>query len=173
MHRLCVIFKFMPKNKANKNKTKHSKIKALEQIPFEEKISKSIGSVMSLYIHTAVFTLSFLLIILGFSTEIVLLTLTTLVSLEAIYLSILIQIAVNKNTESLEEVEEDLGEIQEDLDEIADDVEDIQEDIDEIEEEVDDIEDSDNKRDNEVNVKFKNIDEQLSLILQEIKNLKK
>jgi peptidoglycan hydrolase CwlO-like protein len=163
----------MPKNKGNKNKIKDSKTKATEFVPFEEKISKSIGSVMSLYIHTAVFTLSFLLIILGFSTEIVLLTLTTLVSLEAIYLSILIQIAVNKNTESLEEVEEDLDEIQEDLDEIADDVEDIQEDIDEIEEEVDDIEDSDNKRDNEVNVKFKNIDEQLSLILQEIKNLKK
>ncbi len=128
---------------------------------------------MSLYIHTAVFTLSFLLIMLGVSTEKVLLTLTTLVSLEAIYLSILIQIAVNKNTESLEEVEEDLDEIQEDLDEIADDVEDIQEDIDDIEEEVEDIEEGDNKRDNEVNIKFKNIDEQLSLILQEIKNLKK
>jgi chromosome segregation ATPase len=95
------------------------------------------------------------------------------VSLEAIYLSILIQIAVNKNTESLEEVEEDLDEIQEDLEEIAEDVDEIQEDIDEIEEEVDDIEEGDNKRDNEVNVKFKNIDEQLNLILQEIKNLKK
>ncbi len=187
MCRLCVIFKFMPKNKGNKNKIKDSKTKAIELIPFEQRISKSIGSVMSLYIHTAVFVLSFLLIILGVSTEMVLLTLTTVVSLEAIYLSILIQIAVNKNTESLEEVEEDLGEIQEDLgeiaddvediqediDEIADDVEDIQEDIDEIEEEVDDIEEGDNKRDNEVNIKFKNIDEQLSLILQEIKNLKK
>jgi peptidoglycan hydrolase CwlO-like protein len=163
----------MPKNKEIKDKSKNNKIKVIEHIPFEEKISKSIGSVTSLYIHTAVFALSFLLIILGVSTEIVLLTLTTLVSLEAIYLSILIQIAVNKNTESLEEVEEDLDEIQEDLDEIADDVEDIQEDIDEIEEEVDDIEEGDNKRDNEVNVKFKNIDEQLNLILQEIKNLKK
>lgn len=163
----------MPKNKGIKDKSKKSKIKVIEHVPFEEKISKSIGSVTSLYIHTAIFILSFLLIILGVSTEIVLLTLTTLVSLEAIYLSILIQIAVNKNTESLEEVEEDLDEIQEDLDEIADDVEDIQEDIDEIEEEVDDIEEGDNKRDNEVNVKFKNIDEQLSLILQEIKNLKK
>lgn len=163
----------MPKNKVNKNKIKPIKIKAIEHIPFEEKISKSIGSVMSLYIHTAIFILSFLLIALGVSAEVVLLTLTTLVSLEAIYLSILIQIAVNKNTESLEEVEEDLDEIQEDLDEIADDVEDIQEDIDEIEEEVDDIEEGDNKRDNEVNVKFKNIDDQLNLILQEIKNLKK
>lgn len=163
----------MPKNKGNKNKAKAAKVKVIEHVPFEEKISKSIGSVTSLYIHTAIFILSFLLIILGVSTEIVLLTLTTLVSLEAIYLSILIQIAVNKNTESLEEVEEDLDEIQEDLDEIADDVEDIQEDIDGIEEEVDDIEEGDNKRDNEVNVKFKNIDEQLSLILQEIKNLKK
>ncbi len=173
MSTVYVIFKFMPKNKGKKNKTKDGKTKVMEPVPFEQRISKSIGSVMSLYIHTAVFTLSFLLIMLGVSTEKVLLTLTTLVSLEAIYLSILIQIAVNKNTESLEEVEEDLDEIQEDLDEIADDVEDIQEDIDDIEEEVEDIEEGDNKRDNEVNIKFKNIDEQLSLILQEIKNLKK
>lgn len=168
-----VIFKLMHKNKGNKNKIKTAKKKNLDKVPFEERISKSIGSVASLYVHTAIFTIAFLLIALGFSTEIVLLTLTTLVSLEAIYLSILIQIAVNKNTQSLEEVEEDLDEIQEDLDEIADDVEDIQEDIDDIEEEVDDIEEGDNKRDNEVNVKFKNIDEQLNLILQEIKNLKK
>lgn len=168
----------MPKNKGNKDKLKKDKVNNnktnnTESVPFEERISKSIGSVMSLYIHTAIFITAFLLILIGFSTEIVLLTLTTLVSLEAIYLSILIQISVNKNTESLEEVEEDLDEIQEDLDEIADDVEDIQEDIDGIEEEVDDIEEGDNKRDNEVNVKFKNIDEQLNLILQEIKNLKK
>ena len=135
-------------------------------VTFEQKVSRSVGSIWSLYIHTALFTLSFLLIILGISTEKVLLTLTTIVSLEAIYLSIFIQMAVNKNTDSLEEVEEDLDEIQGDIDE-------IQEDVEEIEEEVEEIEDSDNKRDKAVNDKFKNIDNQLHLILQEIKNLRK
>ncbi len=148
------------------DKVKNSQPKITPPLTFEEKLSKSIGSVWSLYIHTGIFTLSFLLIIIGFSTEKVLLVLTTLVSLEAIYLSIFIQMAVNKNTESLEEVEEDLDEIQEDIDEIQEDVEDIEEDVDE-------IEDSDNKRDKEVNDKFTKIDIQLNTILQEIKNLNK
>ncbi len=154
--------------------------KIVPPLTFEEKISKSVGSMTSLYIHTAIFLLAGLLILLGVSTEEVLLMLTTLVSLEAIYLSIFIQMAVNKNTESLEEVEEDLDEIQEDLDEIQEDVEgieedidEIQEDVEEIEEDVDDIEEGDSKRDKEVNDKFTKIDNQLHLILEEIKNLQK
>ncbi|MBC7981904.1 hypothetical protein H7X65_02395 [Candidatus Parcubacteria bacterium] len=162
----------------DEKKIKLPKIPA--KLTFEEKVSKSIGSIWSLYIHTGIFLLSFLLIILGVSTEEVLLTLTTLVSLEAIYLSIFIQMAVNKNTESLEEVEEDLGEIQEDIDEIQEgvdsieeDIDEIQEDVEEIEEDVDEIEEGDTKREKEVNDKFTKIDNQLNLILDEIKNLRK
>lgn len=150
-------------------KIKDKKKRKLPKIPakltFEEKVSKSIGSVWSLYVHTTIFIFSFLLIFFGISTDKVLLVLTTLLSLEAIYLSIFIQMAVNKNTQSLEEVEEDLDEIQEDIDE-------IQEDVEEIEEDVEDIEEGDNKRDKEVNDKFTKIDNQLNLILAEIKNLK-
>ncbi len=155
------------------NKTKEKKIKIKPKVTFEEKISKGVGSVFSLYIHTAFFALSFLLILLGVPADRVLLILTTLVSLEAIYLAIFIQMTVNKNTESLEEVEEDLDEIQEDIEDIQEDVDEIQEDIDGIEEEVDDIEEGDSKRDKAVDDKFKSIDKQLELILQEIKNLKK
>lgn len=154
--------------------------KLVEPATFGEKVSKSVGSMMSLYIHTGIFLFSGLLILLGVSTEKVLLMLTTLVSLEAIYLSIFIQMAVNKNTESLEEVEEDLDEIQEDLDEIQEDVEgieenidEIQEDVEEIEEDVDEIEEGDTKREKEVNDKFTKIDNQLNLILEELKNLRK
>ncbi len=151
----------------DKTKLKTPKIPKIQApITFEQKVSRNVGSIWSLYIHTVLFTISFLLIILGISAEKVLLTLTTIVSLEAIYLSIFIQMAVNKNTDSLEEVEEDLDEIQEDIDE-------IQEDVEEIEEDVEEIEDSDNKRDKAVNDKFKNIDNQLQLILEEIKNLRK
>lgn len=158
-----------------KAKTKNKKVKKplVKDISFEEKVSRGVGSITSLYLHTLFFIVSFLLIFLGFPADRILLILTTVVSLEAIYLAIFIQMSVNKNTKSLEEVEEDLDDIQEDLDEIADDVEDIQEDIDEIEEEVDEIDEADTKRDKEVNVKFRSIDDQLNLILQEIKNLKK
>ena len=54
----------------------------------------------------------------------VMLILTTVVSLEAIYLAIFIQMTVNKHAAELEEVSEDIDEIQEDIDEIQEDIED-------------------------------------------------
>jgi hypothetical protein len=143
---------------------------------FAEKASRWIGSESSLYAHTLLFIMAFVSITFGVSSDEVLLILTTIVSLEAIYLAIFIQMTVNRNTESLEEVEEDLDEIQEDIDEIQEDVEDIQEDVDDIQEshedlaeDIDDIEDSDTKREREINEKFIKIDRQLELILSEIK----
>lgn len=65
-----------------------------------------------------------------------LLLLTTVVSLEAIYLSIFIQMSLNFTRESLAEVEEDIDEIQEDVGEIQEDVDEIQEDVEEIEEQL-------------------------------------
>ncbi len=68
-----------------------------------------------------------------------LLILTTVVSLEAIYLSIFIQMTINYTTRSIEVVEQNIDEIQEDIDEIQEDVDEIQEDVDEIQEDVDEI----------------------------------
>src|SRR5688572_11487504 len=100
-----------------------------------DRIVANIGSVPSLILHTVFFVGFFLVAVFGFaSLEIVLLVLTTLVSLEAIYLAIFIQITVNRHTQSLLEVEEDIDEIQEDVEELGEDVEDIQEDIEEIQE---------------------------------------
>lgn len=65
-----------------------------------------------------------------------LLVLTTVVSLEAIYLAIFIQMSLNRTRESLAEVEQDIDEIQEDVDEIQHDVDEIQEDVGEIQEEI-------------------------------------
>ncbi len=105
-----------------------------------ERIVAIIGSVYSLAAHTLVFVLFFLVAALGLvAWEIMLLVLTTLVSLEAIYLALFIQITVNRHTESLKEVEEDIEEISEDLEELGEDVEDIQEDIEEISEDIDEI----------------------------------
>ncbi|MES2931108.1 MAG: hypothetical protein V4682_00225 [Patescibacteria group bacterium] len=105
-----------------------------------ERIVVYIGSVKSLLIHTIVFASSFLIALLGIvEWEIMLLVLTTLVSLEAIYLSLLIQITVNRHTQSLKEVEEDIEEISEDIEELGEDMEDIQEDLEEISEDIEEI----------------------------------
>ncbi len=111
----------------------------LPPTPIEQAVA-AIGSVYSLLAHTVVFVGFFLSALIGFiEWEIMLLVLTTIVSLEAIYLSLLIQITVNRHTESLKEVEEDIEEIQEDVEELGEDLEDIQEDIEEISEDIDEI----------------------------------
>ncbi len=87
-----------------------------------ERIVGSVGSVGSLAIHTVAFASFFLLAVFGIlSWELMLLVLTTILSLEAIYLAIFIQITVNKHTQSLREVEEDIDEIQEDVEELNED----------------------------------------------------
>jgi biopolymer transport protein ExbB/TolQ len=91
-----------------------------------------IGTTQSLIVHTIFFLGSLFLAAFGVNTDQVLLILTTVVSLEAIYLSIFIQMTVNRNTKSLEEVEADIDEIQEDVEGLEEDVEEISTDIDEI-----------------------------------------
>jgi peptidoglycan hydrolase CwlO-like protein len=97
---------------------------------FEEmskKITRSVGSELSIVLHTIFFAGIFSLRFFDVTTSDILLILTTLVSLEAIYLAIFIQITVNRQGEELEEVSEDIEEIQEDVDEIQKDVEEIHE----------------------------------------------
>jgi uncharacterized protein YoxC len=105
-----------------------------------EKITAWVGSISSLLLHTALFAASFLSAIIGFiSWNTMLLLLTTIVSLEAIYLSIFIQMTVNRHAQELAEVSEDVEDIQEDIEEISHDVDEIQKDVDEIQEDVDEI----------------------------------
>ena len=98
---------------------------------FSKKITRWIGSPQSIVVHTVFFIAIFSLRFFDIPSADILLILTTLVSLEAIYLSIFIQMTVNKHGEELEEVSEDIGEIQEDVDEIQKDVVEIQEDFEE------------------------------------------
>lgn len=107
---------------------------------FFERVTSWVGSLPSLALHTVIFAGSFGIAILGLAPwDMVLLTLTTIVSLEAIYLAIFIQMTVNRNTQSLKEVEEDVEDIQEDIEEISEDVEEISEDVEEISEDVEEI----------------------------------
>lgn len=111
-----------------------------EQTKLESLAEKStiwIGSTASLVVHTIVFIASFVLVLLGYDLDRILLILTTAVSLEAIYLALFIQMSVNKAAVSLAEVEEDIDEIQEDVEGIEKDIDEIQEDVDEIEKDAD------------------------------------
>lgn len=95
----------------NGNGNNHHRFAFLEQAAIA--LTDRIGTPISLIIHTLLFIGIFSLRFFGVTTDYILLMLTTAVSLEAIYLSIFIQMTVNRATESLEEVEEDIEDIQE------------------------------------------------------------
>jgi uncharacterized membrane protein len=136
---------------------------------WSEKITKAVGSPTSLLVHTILFIGAFTLPFFGVSFDRVLLVLTTIVSLEAIYLALFIQMTVNRHTESLEEIEEDVEEISEDIDEISEDLEEVQEDLGEIQEE----DKEDEVHDEHVDVTLGDIQKNLARIMEEIENLKK
>jgi septal ring factor EnvC (AmiA/AmiB activator) len=104
------------------------------------KITAAVGSPISIVIHSILFIASFALAAWGFvDFDRMLLVLTTVVSLEAIYLAIFIQMTINYQGQSIAEVQEDVEEISEDVGEIQEDVEELQEDVEEISEDVGEI----------------------------------
>lgn len=133
-----------------------------ERISYLENISNSItswvGSVQSLIIHTLLFVLCFLLPFLGvIEFDKMLAVLTNVLSLEAIYLAIFIQMSVNRSSEHIEDLREDVGEIQEDIEDIQEDLEEISEDIEEMSEDLEEI--SDDIEDIQVDIEEINEDE--------------
>src|SRR3989344_3054627 len=108
-------------------------------------ITHWIGSPVSIVIHTLLFLICFAAAWNGYiALNQMLLILTTIVSLEAIYLSIFIQMTINYTTEAVEEVAEDVGEIQEDIGEIQEDVDELQEEVEDISEDVEEMSEEDN-----------------------------
>ena len=118
-----------------------------------------IGSIQSLVMHSIVFIAAFALPVLHIvSIDKMLLILTTVLSLEAIYLAIFIQMSVNRSHEHIEDIREDIEEIQDDIEEISEDIEEISVDIDDIQEDIEDIaedEDSDDHNERARNVMLK------------------
>ncbi|MCC6323696.1 DUF1003 domain-containing protein, partial [Candidatus Nomurabacteria bacterium] len=113
----------------------------------------------------------------------ILLVVTTLVSLEAIYLSIFIQMSVNRQARKLhavardvEEIQEDVEEIQEDVEGIEKDVDEIQKDVDEIQEDVEEIQEEDDTESENIkcdNLMMTRIESTLAELMKEINELKK
>jgi len=148
------------------------------------RVTSWVGSVQSLIIHTGVFMAVFLLGIAGIASwDFLLLVLTTIVSLEAIYLAIFIQFTVNQQAKSLKEVEADVAEIQEDVEDITEDVEGIQEDIEEISEDIDEIQEGveditedveeDESRKTKQKVTLEQLTTDIQRVLADIEDLKK
>lgn len=77
-----------------------------------------VGTTQSLVAHTIFFLITLLSTpLIGFTN--MLLILTTVVSLEAIYLSIFIQMSVNRHGEKLKGLEEDIEDIAEDVEDLT------------------------------------------------------
>jgi len=103
-------------------------------------VTRWVGSPASIIVHTLLFAGSFFAVFTGWlHFDRMLLILTTIVSLEAIYLAIFIQMTINYTTQELAEVSEDIEEMQEDIGEIAEDVDELQEDVEEISEDVEEM----------------------------------
>src|SRR3989344_963515 len=127
--------------------------------------TRYIGSLPSLILHTFFFVGIFSLSVFGFTFDQIMLILTTAVSLEAIYLSIFIQMTVNRQSEQIAEVSEDVEEISKDIDGIQEDVEEISEEIEEEERE----EAAEHAKGVE---KIERLEGILAELLQEVKTLK-
>ncbi len=74
-----------------------------------ERIASWIGSAVSIAVHTAIFAGAFATCLLGVPFSTVLLVLTTIVSLEAIYLSIFVQMTVNGHSGSIRDIHRKIG----------------------------------------------------------------
>jgi len=131
-----------------------------------------IGSPSSVITHTVLFAGSFFAVLTGwFDFDRMLLILTTIVSLEAIYLAIFIQMTINYTTQELAEVSEDIEEMQEDIGEIAEDVDELQEDVEEITEEEAEGEAEEEARKNEQKKTLVDIQSDLRKLMQDIEKL--
>jgi hypothetical protein len=153
------------------------KQKTIEQI---ERISISamgwIGSITSLIYHTVIFGLFFVLYFLGVP---VLLLFATLLSIEAIYLTIFLQMSVNLQSKKLQSVakevkdmQEDMVEIQENVVDIQENVEDIQENVEDIQENVEEIQKDEDEDDTEDEI-LERIEKTMNLLITEVSELKK
>src|SRR6202012_1852646 len=139
-----------------------------------------IGSPTSLVIHTIIFAGFFTVSYLKWvSWDLMFAVLTNVVSLEAIYLAIFIQMSVNRQAASLKEVEEDVGDIQENIEELGENVEELGENVEELGENVEDLKEDvediqeDIDEDEETEVRDKRQAEMLEALTNDIKAMLK
>lgn len=84
-------------------------------------MTRWMGTTRSIITHTLIFIGALALILLGVNADRVMLVLTTAVSLEAIYLSLFIQMTVNRHEKKIRDVHDDIEDIAEDIEELVED----------------------------------------------------
>jgi len=100
-----------------------------------QKIVRWVGTPESLIIHTIAFIILLCLPLIGVPAYFSMLILTTIVSLEAIYLSIFIQMGVNRHADEQAQTKKVLSNIEETIDDVQETIEEVQETIEEDEDE--------------------------------------
>ncbi len=136
--------------------TETKNIRVLEKAA--ENITAWVGSIPSLIVHTVLFICAFMLPVFKvLEFDQMLLILTTILSLEAIYLSIFIQLSVNRSREHIEDLKDDVSEIQEDIEDIQEDIEEISEDIDDIQEDIEEINEDEDEDEEDHNERAKKV----------------
>ena len=139
---------------------------------FALSVTRAIGSPTSIVIHSAVFIGSFFAAYLNYiEWPTMLLVLTTIVSLEAIYLSIFIQMTINYTTQELAEVAEDIEEVQEYIGEIQEDIEEVQEDVEDLSEDVEEMTEEENAEEAEEEVRKSEQKKALGAIQSDLQRL--
>lgn len=103
-------------NEINLDIKTRKKLSLVERLSID--VPRWIGTPLSLVIHTLIFVGILALALFGFDFRTVNIVLTTWLSIEAIYLAIFIQMTVNRNTESIEDLQEDVEDIQEDVEDL-------------------------------------------------------
>jgi hypothetical protein len=97
-----------------------------------------VGTPQSLVAHSVFFMLMLSLPFFGVDPALSLLILTTVVSLEAIYISIFIQMGVNRHADEQMKTTQVLSDLEDTIDDVQETIEDVQETIDEEMREVED-----------------------------------
>lgn len=96
-----------------------------------QKLITWVGTTKSLILHSVFFVVMMCLPFFGVESSLSLLILTTVVSLEAIYLNIFIQMGVNRHADEQKQTRIVLSSVQETIEDVQDTVEDVQESMEE------------------------------------------
>jgi len=96
-----------------------------------------VGTPQSLIMHSIFFIFMLFLPFFGANAALSLLILTTLVSLEAIYLNIFIQMGVNRHADEQAKTHKVLTNIEETIDDVQETIEDVQETVEDVQETID------------------------------------
>ena len=109
----------------------------MKQIKLQEIIS-IVGTFKSLILHTIFFLIMLSLpLFFGIDSTLSLLILTTVVSLEAIYLNIITLMGVNRHADEQAKTHRVLTNIEETIDDIEETIDEVQETVDEVQETID------------------------------------